>query len=94
MKKKPTFSRHINQDVVVCRTTNVVISNRVSRILLERSVPFSKGWKRIPLIKRHLYKGAHKMYVISTNRTQYGNARRALFDMDETDYARLLINMI
>ena len=94
MRKKPKLSKNVNKDVVLCETTNRIVSNRTSDLLLEESVPFSKTQKRVPFFKRGLYKGANIVYVISISRTQYGRARRVLTELEQRDYDRLLLNVI
>ena len=94
MKKKPKLSKHVGKDVVLCETTNRIVSNKASELLLEQSVPFSKSWHRVPFFRRGSYNGADRVCVISTNRTQYSHARRVLFLMEERDYNKLLLNVI
>ncbi len=94
MKKKPKLSKNVGKDVVLCKTTNRVVSNRTSDLLLEQSVAFTKSWRRIPFFRRGSYNGAHKMCVISINRTQYSRARRVLTQLEDRDYNRLLLNVI
>lgn len=94
MKKKPTLARDVGKDVVLCETTNRVVSNRTTDLLLQSSVPFSKTWKRVPFFRRKDYKGATKICVISTNRTQYGRARRVLNNLEDRDFNRLMLNYI
>ena len=94
MKKKPKLSKHVCKDVVLCKTTNRVVSNRTSELLLEQSVAFSKSFIRIPFFRRGRYNGATKFYVISISRTQYSKARRVLSLLEERDYNRLLLNVI
>jgi hypothetical protein len=94
MKKKPKMSKNIGKDIVLCETTNRVVSNRTSNLLLEQSVPFSKNWHRVPFFRRRIYNGANKVCVISINRTQYSHARRVLSLLEERDYNRLQLNVI
>ena len=94
MRKKPKLSKNVNRDVVLCETTNRIVSNRTSDLLLEEAVPFSKTQKRVPFFKRHFYNGASMVYVISISRTQYGRARRVLSGLEDRDYNRLLLNVI
>lgn len=94
MKKKPKLSKNINKDVVLCETTNRIVSNHTADLLLEQSVSFVRSRHRVPLFRRHIYNGADKVYVISINRTQYSYARRVLDLLEERDYNRLLLNII
>ncbi|MCR4694528.1 MAG: hypothetical protein K5773_04295 [Pseudobutyrivibrio sp.] len=94
MTKKPTLSKKVNKDVVLCETTNRIVSNRTSDLLLEQAVPFSKSWRRVPFFKRRNYNGARNVCVISISRTQYGHARRVLNLLEDRDYKRLLLNII
>jgi len=94
MKKKPTLSKKVDKDVVLCRTTNRIVSNRTSDLLLDQSVAFCKSLRRVPFFRRGRYNGARKVYEISINRTQYSRARRVLFLLEERDYNRLYLNVI
>ncbi|MCR4830686.1 MAG: hypothetical protein K5883_04455 [Pseudobutyrivibrio sp.] len=94
MKKKPKLSKNVCKDVVLCKTTNRVVSNRTSDLLLEQSVAFSKSFRRIPFFMRGRYKGASQFYVISISRTQYSKARRVLDLLEERDFNRLFLNYI
>ncbi len=94
MKKKPTLSKNVNRDVVLCETTYKAVSNRTSNLLLEQSVPFSKSWHRVPFFRRRNYNGASSVCVISINRTQYCHARRVLSLLERRDYDRLQLNII
>lgn len=94
MRKKPKLSKNVCKDVVLCKTTNRVVSNRTSDLLLEQSVAFSKSFRRIPFFMRNRYKGATQFYVISISRTQYSKARRVLDLLEERDYNRLFLNYI
>ncbi|MCR5417113.1 MAG: hypothetical protein K6E79_09980 [Pseudobutyrivibrio sp.] len=94
MKKKPKLSKHVNRDVVLCETTNRIVSNHTSNLLLQESVPFSKSWHRIPFFRRRSYNGANQVCVISISRTQYSKARRVLHLLEDRDYDRLLLNVI
>ncbi|WP_143001197.1 hypothetical protein [Pseudobutyrivibrio xylanivorans] len=94
MKRKPKISKNCGKDIVLCETTNRIVSNRTSELLLEQSVPFSKNWHRVPFFRRRIYHGANKVCVISINRTQYSHARRVLYLLEERDYNRLQLNVI
>ena len=94
MKKKPKLSKNICKDIVLCKTTNRVVSNRTTNLLLEQSVPFSKTYHRVPFFRRHSYNGADRVYVFSINRNQYSHARRVLALLEERDYNRLFLNVI
>ncbi|MCR5580952.1 MAG: hypothetical protein K6F66_05135 [Pseudobutyrivibrio sp.] len=94
MKKKPKLSKNICKDVVLCETTNRIVSNRTSNLLLEQSVAFSKSWRHVPFFRRGKYNGADRVYVISISRTQYSKARRILDLLEDRDYDRLLLNVI
>jgi hypothetical protein len=94
MNKKPKMSKNIGKDVVLCQTTNRIVSNRTSDLLLEQSVAFTKSWRRVPFFRRGSYNGANRVCVISINRTQYSRARRVLDLLEERDYNRLRLNVI
>ena len=94
MKSKPTMSKNINKDIVLCETTSKAASHHTSSLLVEHSVPFTKSWKRVPFFKRKTYNGASTVCVISINKNQYSNARRALDNLEDRDYNRLILNVI
>jgi hypothetical protein len=94
MKRKPKLSKNVCRDVVLCETTNRIVSNRTSDLLLEQSVSFSKTWNRVPFFFRNRYHGASKVCTISISRTQYSKARRVLDLLEERDLNRLYLNVI
>ena len=94
MKKKPKLSKNVCKDVVLCRTTNRIVSNRTSELLLQQSVAFTKSFRRIPFFLRHRFHGASQYYVISISRSQYSQARRILNLLEERDFNRLKLNLI
>lgn len=84
--------RQIDKDVELCRTTNERISNQAARLLIANQIPFTRNWIRIPFFLRERYRGAEQIYVISTNRNRYGQARRALDEMDAIFKRRLVLS--
>ena len=94
MKKKPKLAKSVYNDIVLCRTTNKIVSNRTSDLLLEQSVAFSKSFRRIPFFLRGFYHGASTFYVFSIRPCQYNQAKRVLKLLSERDYRRLQLNII
>ena len=94
MKKKPKLSKNVCKDVVLCRTTNRIVSNHTSELLLEQSVAFTKSFRRIPFFLRPRFHGASQYYVISISRYQYSKARKVLNLLEERDLSRLVLNVI
>ncbi len=94
MTKKPKLDKHINKDVVLCQTTNHRVSNHMTQLLLQDSIPFTRNWKRIPFYKRDAYQGADQICIISINRNEYGKARRSLDKLDRRWRERLMLNVI
>ena len=92
--KRITLSKNVDKDIVLCETTNRIVSNRTSDMLLACSVPFTKSLNRVPLFKRREYNGASKVYRIFISRNQYSNARRVLSGLEKRDYDRLLVNVL
>lgn len=88
-KKLGDFS---GNDVELCRTTNVGVSNRTTQLLLEEQIPFSKNCRRIPFFRREQYNGASKVWVISINPHRYGQARRLLDTLDTQCRKRLVLS--
>lgn len=94
MKRKLSFDKHIDKDVVLCRTTNHRVSQRTTEVLVNNAIPFTKHWKHVPFFKREKYHRASEVCVIRINRNTYSKARRALRLMEERDRKRLLVNVI
>ena len=84
-QRAPKLDKHVDKDVVLCSTTD---------ILLQDAIPFTKNWKRIPFYKREEYRGADQICVFSINRNLYGRARRSISQLDRMDRNRLLLNVI
>lgn len=93
-KKKPKLDKHVDKDVVLCRTTNHRVSNHATEALLREAIPFTKNWKRVPFYKREEYKGATEICVISINRNLYGKGRRCIDRLTRIDRDRILLNVI
>lgn len=85
-------ARNIDKDVELCRTTNERISNQAAELLIKNQIPFTKDWVRIPFFKREKYRGAKQFYVIRTNRNRYGQARRAIDQMDILNRQKLVFS--
>lgn len=83
-------TRKIDKDVELCRTTNERISNQAAQLLIENQIPFTRNWIKIPFFLREKYRGASRIYVISTNRNRYCQARRTI-DQLEAPFKRRLI---
>lgn len=83
--------KKIDKDVELCRTTNERISNQAAQLLMDNRIPFTTNWIRIPFFLRERYKGAKQIYVISTNRNRYGQARRTIDTMDAPFRKRLVV---
>lgn len=95
MAQKPKLSKAVNKrDVVLCETTNRVVSMHTTSLLIDSSISFSSKWSRVPFFKRAEYNGANKVCTISISRTEYGRARRALTQLARRDYNRLMMNVI
>lgn len=94
MKRKPTIDRNINKDVVLCETTNRIVSNKTVEILTRAAIPFTKNWKRVPFYKKKAYNGADNVCIIYINRNEYSKARRAIRGLEISDQKRLLLNVI
>ncbi len=93
-KKKPSLDKHVDKDVVLCRTTNHRVSNHATEALLRDAIPFTKNWKRVPFYKREEYQGASEVCVISINRNLYAKARRSMDGLARMDRERLSFNLI
>ena len=84
--------RQIDKDVELCRTTNERISNQAASLLIANRIPFTTNWIKIPFFLREKYRGAEQFIVIRTNRNSYGQARRALDEMDTIFRRRLIVS--
>lgn len=85
-------AKKIDKDVELCRTTNERISNQAAQLLIENRIPFTRNWIKIPFFLRERYSGAHQIYVISTNRNRYGQARRTIDQMEAPFRRRLVVS--
>lgn len=94
MKRAPKYDKHMDKDVVLCSTTNHHVSKRTTDLLLQDAIPFTKNWKRIPFYKREQYRGADQICVFFINRNVYGRARRSIDQLERSDRARILLNVI
>lgn len=83
-------AKKIDKDVELCRTTNERISNQAAQLLIENRIPFTRNWVKIPFFLREKYSGATEMYIISTHRNRYGQARRTI-DQLEAPFKRRLV---
>ncbi len=85
-------TKKIDKDVELCRTTNERISNHAAQLLIENQIPFTRNWIKIPFFLREKYRGASQIYVISTNRNRYGQARRTIDQLDAPFKSRLILS--
>lgn len=83
-------AKKIDKDVELCRTTNERISNQAAQLLIENQIPFTRNWIKIPFFLREKYRGASQIYIISTNRNRYCQARRTI-DQLEAPFKRRLV---
>ena len=83
-------AKKIDKDVELCRTTNERISNQAAQLLMENRIPFTKNWIKIPFFLREKYSGASQIYIISTNRNRYCQARQTI-DQLEAPFKRRLV---
>lgn len=84
--------RKLDKDIELCRTTNEHISDQAARLLMANSIPFTRNWVKIPFFQRDKYRGADQIYIITTNRNRYSQARRALDQMDSMFKRRLILS--
>ena len=79
----------INKDIELCYTVSERISNCAIRLLVENHIPFTKSMVNIPFFFREKFHGAKQIYVISTNPNHYGQARRAIDQLDSASKRKL-----
>ena len=94
MRRGLRFGKHMDKDVVLCRTTNQRVSNRTTDLLVQDAIPFTKNWIHVPFFRRGEYHGASEICVIRINRNTYARARRTLDRMEMRDRKRLHLNVI
>lgn len=94
IEKKPKLDKHVDKDVVLCKTTNKVVGKRIAKVLLEDSIPFTANWKHIPFYLQESYEGATQLCIIHINRNLYSKARKSIAQMDQGDKRRVLLNVI
>lgn len=85
-------TKKIDKDIELCRTTNERISNQAAQLLIENQIPFTRNWIKIPFFLRERYRGASQIYIISTNRNRYGQARRTIDQMEAPFRRRLVVS--
>lgn len=85
-------TKKIDKDLELCRTTNERISDYAAQLLIENQIPFTRNWIKIPFFLREKYRGARNIYVISTNRNRYGQARRAIDQLEVSFKSRLILS--
>lgn len=85
-------TKKIDKDVELCRTTNERISNHAAQLLIENQIPFTRNWVKIPFSLREKYRGASQIYIISTNRNRYGQARRTIDQLEAPFKSRLILS--
>lgn len=86
------LGNYTGNDVELCRTTNVRVSEEMTEVLMARRIPFTKICRKIPFFRRERYNGASQVWVISINPHSYGEARRAIDDMDHLYRKRLVLS--
>ena len=85
-------TKKIDKDVELCRTTNERISKHAAQLLIENQIPFTRNWIKIPFFLREKYRGASQIYIISTNRNRYGQARRTIDQLEAPFKSRLILS--
>ena len=86
------LGNYAGNDIELCRTTNARAGRRATQLLMEERIPFTKICKRIPFFRRDKYEGASEVWVISINPHRYGQARRALDELDLSYRKRLVLS--
>ena len=87
-----TLGGYTGRDIELCRTTNEKVGNMTREILIEERIPFTTNCRKIPFFKRDKYKGASRVWVISTYPNCYSEARRALDLLDLRSRRRLKLS--
>ncbi len=85
-------TKKLDRDVELCRATSERIIDQATRLLVENQIPFTRDWIRIPFFQREKYRGASHICVIRTNRNRYGQARRAIDQLEAPFKQRLVLS--
>lgn len=83
---------YAGNDIELCRTTSSKAGNQTAQLLVEERIPFTKNRKRIPFFNRDKYAGASEVWVIRINPSRYGQARRALDNLEYGCRNRLILS--
>lgn len=75
-------TKDIDKDIDLCYTTSERISNEAVQLLIENRIPFSKTLIKVPFFLKKRFRNSDYIYIINTNRNRYGQARRAIDQMD------------
>ncbi len=84
--------KNINKDVKLCYTLSEHISDYAIRLLIANQIPFTKSLITVPFFLREKFHGAKQIYVISTNPNVYGQARRAIDQLEPAYKKRILFS--
>ena len=79
-------------DIELCRTASRIAGEQAVEYLMRERIPFTNNSRRIPFFKRDKYHGASEVYVITTSPDCYGEARRALEQMDRANRSGLVVS--
>lgn len=94
MKNKLTYGKNMDYDVILCKTYNDLAGKNTCRHLMEHSISYSLHWLYIPFFLRNWSKGYKEVCVISVNRNDWHQAKRALSDLEERYRKRLIVNRV
>lgn len=92
MRNVRILGNYKDNDVELCRTTNRNAGKESAEALMEARIPFTRNEKKIPFFQRERYNGATQMWVISVNPRRYGQARKALDQLDYFYRERLVLS--
>ena len=84
--------KNINKDVKLCYTLSEHIIDSVIHLLIANQIPFTKSLINVPFFLRGKFHGAKQIFVISTNPNVYGQARRAIDQLEPSAKKRLLLS--
>lgn len=87
-----TLLRQLNpgNQMVLCTTSNYVVSKHASDKLMDENIPFFLKYYRIPWILRdRFFRGSNQFCLIYINKREFKRARECMTALDRKDKRKL-----